>query len=112
MNRKYTFAVGLWILISGCSTGHPVLCLSSLNGETSSYVYRYDGNQLEGSYPFQRNLAQIDNSTVWLSSVEIQKQIEKGEVWDLNYTFSLKKGHITHGNTKSTRLIMYSIDRQ
>lgn len=45
---------------------------------------------------FQRNLAQIDNSTVWLSSVEIQKQIEKGEVWDLNYTFSLKKGHMSN----------------
>lgn len=95
--HKYHWLISvLGLLISGCTAENKTKpFLSSLDGEALPYVYRYDGNRLEESYPFQKDIVRIDEVTVWASDIDQQASGNEG-VSELTYRFQLKKGHMSN----------------
>ena len=97
MNKYYWLMPILGLLISGCTTEiRTKSFLGTLDGESLSYVYQYEGNQLEGSYLFQKEIAQIDGATIWSLNVDQQILGNDDSAFELKYCFQLKKGRMNN----------------
>lgn len=97
MNKHHWLIPVLGLLISGCTTEiRTKSFLSTLDGEALSYVYQYEGNQLEESYLFQKEIAQIDGATVWSLNVDQQILGNDDSTFELKYCFQLEKGKMNN----------------
>lgn len=94
--NKIQFALCIvWIILSGCSSGKKTdTFLSSLNGNIYSYVYQYNENHLEKSYPFLNNTVKMNDTVLWKVNINEKTADNEKEVLDLTFNFCLKKGAI------------------
>lgn len=97
MNKHLIILWNICILFSGCSSEKNTdVFLNSLNGEVSSYIYRYNGNQPEHAFPFLNNTAKINDTTLWKLAIDKQMIDNDGETVELTYTFHLEKGEMSN----------------
>lgn len=93
MNKHLIILCSIWIILSGClPEKNTNVSLKSLDGEINSYVYQYNGNQLEHSFPFLNNTANINETALWKLAINERTPDNDKEAVELTYTFHLEKG--------------------